>query len=132
MRAQGVGNAAGDEGTAAWCSTNSMPRTAVRHVSRSVIEPSIRSIRCFSGARLALLPVEKSSSTDTDSPRPHKASARLEPMKPPPPVIRYRAMLRPFKPTGEFYLPEAAELQQVEPFEAFARAGTECYDKRPC
>src|ERR671934_1174692 len=78
----------GTEGSAPWWKTSSTPRVAACTRSYERSSPSTISSSFASSARFARLPVEKLSSTRTSSPRSTSARARLEPMKPPPPVTR--------------------------------------------
>ena len=56
------------------------------------MSPSMNSILPAIPARFSVFPVERSSRTRTESPRPTKVSAMCEPMKPAPPVTRYFAI----------------------------------------
>src|SRR5437667_7802130 len=80
----------GTERSAAWWKTPSTPATARRTTTASRRSPSTTSTS--RAVRFSRRPVEKSSSTRTRSPRPTSASTRLEPMKPAPPVTRYRLL----------------------------------------
>ena len=90
-----------------WCATSSSQSSGIlvgrggvhHHVGREVVErrrrpargrrscPRRRSSRSC-GARLSRRPVAKLSMTRTSSPRASRRSARCEPMKPAPPVIK--------------------------------------------
>ena len=69
-----------------------MPSTASRANAASARSPISTSARPSRTARLAGLPVLRSSATRTGSPRSSSAWARCEPMNPAPPVTSQRAI----------------------------------------
>jgi hypothetical protein len=78
---------------AARCTTSVAPVTARPTAQGDSSEPSMISICPRIAARFAALPVLKSSSTRTRTPRATSASQRCDPMNPAPPVTRTRRAL---------------------------------------
>ena len=80
----------GTEVRAARCRTYSASCMAFRTTSMSVTLPLMKVILLRISARLSSLPDERSSRTTTLWPRLTSSSTVFEPMKPAPPVTRYR------------------------------------------
>ncbi|MOA34271.1 hypothetical protein D3C78_1556370 [compost metagenome] len=83
--ATGSSTEACTDATAARCATAWQPLTASRRRAASATSPSNSST---AAGRFSRLPVDRLSSTRTLKPCASKASARCEPMKPAPPVMR--------------------------------------------
>ena len=90
----------GTEPSAASCNTYSIPSTARRQSSGFRISPTINRNRsgycCNNGNRFSIFPVAKLSRQRTSCPSPNKASHKLEPINPAPPVTKIFCISFPY------------------------------------